>query len=199
MLEKILLKWPWIPHVCHLVKINKSANNLNVIGKTNSIGYELYGIVGELDGQAIPLGFCFTASTSGNAAQGAKDRLLRSVIRYISDRCPNIEFTLSDKDLTEINGFRAEIPQARHQLCYWHAVTYIEERLAQDKPPASYSAIRAHEVFNFIDPTWVPGISSGWLEDGVHEDNADHPKPKDSEGNGRTNDGSEVSFNIPYR
>jgi hypothetical protein len=197
MLEKTFLKWPWTPHVCHLVKINKSAND--VVGKTNAVGYELYGIVGELNGQAIPLGFCFTASTSGNAAPGAKDRLLRSVIRYISDRCPNIEFTLSDKDLTEINGFQAEIPHARHQLCYWHAVTYIEERLAQDKPPASYSAIQAHELFNFIDPTWVPGISSGWLEDGVHENNADHPNPKDFEGkDGKPNDGSEVSFYILY-
>lgn len=203
MLEKILLKWLWIPHVCHLVKINKSTNNRDMIGKTNAVGYELYGIVGELDGQAIPLGFCFTASTSGNAAPGAKDRLLRSVIRYISDRCPNIEFTLSDKDLTEINGFQAEIPRAQHQLCYWHAITYIEERLAQDKPPASYSAIRAHGVFDFIDPTWVPSISSGWIEDGVHEDDTDQPKPKDSEGNDldrKANDVSDVvSFYNPYR
>ena len=78
-----------------------------------------------------------------------------------------------------------------------HAVTYIEERLAQDKPPASYSAIRAHGVFDFIDPTWVPGISSGWIEDGIHENDTDQLKPKDSEGNysdRKSNDGSEVSF-----
>lgn len=141
-------------------------------GKTNAAGYELYAIVGEIDGRAIPLAFCFTAS-DGTALDGAKDRLLRTIIKFVSNKCPNIEFTLSDKDLTEINGFRAEIPHARHQLCYWHAITYIEERLAQDKPPAAYSAIRANQVFTFIDPTWVPGISSGWLEDGVHESDAD--------------------------
>ncbi|KDR66650.1 hypothetical protein GALMADRAFT_1359427 [Galerina marginata CBS 339.88] len=165
--------------------------------KTNALGYELYGIVGELNGQAVPLGFCFTASTNGNATAGAKDRLLRSVIRFISSKCPNIQFTLSDKDLTEINGFRTEIPQARHQLCYWHGVRYIEERLAEDKPPASYSAIRAHGIFTFIDPTWAPGVSSGWLEDGVHENDAGIPEPEWSASIGmRREDNLETKVNL---
>ena len=155
-------------------------------GKTNAAGYELYGIVGELNGQAVPLAFCFTTSTDGTALDGAKDRLLRTVIRFISKKCPNIDFTLSDKDLTEINGFRTEIHQARHQLCYWHGVRYIEERLSQNKPPAKYSVIQANHLFNFIDPTWVPGVSSGWLEEGVHESDAEvereaEPKPLDIE------------------
>ncbi|KIM44631.1 hypothetical protein M413DRAFT_43043, partial [Hebeloma cylindrosporum] len=72
--------------------------------KTNAAGYELYGIVSELNGRAVPLAFCFTASTDGTALDGAKDRLLRTVIRFMSEKCPNIKFTLSDKDLTEINS-----------------------------------------------------------------------------------------------
>ncbi|KDR65422.1 hypothetical protein GALMADRAFT_16473, partial [Galerina marginata CBS 339.88] len=71
--------------------------------KTNAAGYELYGIVGEINGRAVPLAFCFTASTDGTALEGAKDRLLRTVIRFVSKKCPDINFTLSDKDLTEIN------------------------------------------------------------------------------------------------
>ena len=130
--------------------------------------YELYGLVGEINGQAIPLAFCFTASTDGNAPEGAKERLIRTVIRFVFHRCPNINFTLSDKDVSEINGFRAEIPGACHQLCYWHAVTYIEKHLTKNKPPATYHAIQANKIFDFIDPTWVPGVNSGWIEDGVH-------------------------------
>lgn len=80
---------------------------------------------------------------------------------------------MSDKDLREINGFRTEIRHARHQLCYWHGVRYIEERLSQNKLPAKYNAIQANRVFNFIDPTWVPGVSSGCLEEGVHESDAE--------------------------
>ncbi|KAF8872019.1 hypothetical protein CPB84DRAFT_1753779 [Gymnopilus junonius] len=73
--------------------------------KTNALGYELYGIVGKLNGQAIPLTFCFTASTNENVVHGAKDCLLCSVIKFVAERCPNIQFTLSDKDTMEINGF----------------------------------------------------------------------------------------------
>ncbi|KAJ7466399.1 hypothetical protein FB451DRAFT_1561138 [Mycena latifolia] len=32
-------------------------------------------------------------------------------------------------------------------------------------PPAAYDPCRAHQVFGFIDPTWAPGIPSGWVED----------------------------------
>jgi len=35
----------------------------------------------------------------------------------------------------------------------------------------------AHENFKFIDPTWAPGVTSGWLEEGVHEDDAELKQP----------------------
>jgi hypothetical protein len=112
---------------------------------------------------------------------GAKDRMLRDVIKFVKEKCPNIKFTLSDKDVSEINAVRAEIPDAKHQLCYWHAITYIEERLIEDKPPAQYDPRQAHRVFAFVDPTWAPGVTSGWLEDGVHEDDAEIERPGDEE------------------
>lgn len=140
--------------------------------------------MGELQGRAVPLAFCFTASISGSAAEGAKERLVHTVIRYVAQQCQNIAFTLSDKDITEINAFRVEIPQARHQLCYWHAIRYIEERLAENKPPSPYSAIRAHEIFDFIDPTWVPGISSESVQDGVHSNDLSSAKGDFERGTG---------------
>jgi hypothetical protein len=130
------------------------------LGKTNAKGYELYGIVGEANGQALPLAFAFTASISTDVQPGAKDRMLQHVIKHIHKHCPNIAFTLSDKDLSEINAFRAQIPDAKHQLCYWHAIKYLEERLAEDKAPARYDPRTAHQVFPFIDPTWAPGIAT---------------------------------------
>ena len=68
-------------------------------------------------------------------------------------------FTLSDKDPSEINACRISVSKAKHQLCYWHSIRYIEERLAQDKPPAAYDPRKAHNVFDFIDPTWAPGVT----------------------------------------
>ncbi|KAJ7574253.1 hypothetical protein C8J56DRAFT_734197, partial [Mycena floridula] len=71
--------------------------------KTNAAGYELYSLVTEANGRAIPLAFLFTNSEE-TAAKGSKDRMLQDVIRYLAERCPNIKFTLSDKDPSEISA-----------------------------------------------------------------------------------------------
>jgi hypothetical protein len=107
-------------------------------GKTNALGYELYGVVGEADGQALPLAFAFTCSTDGTAAPGAKDRMLQDVLRCIDRYCPNIASVNLDKDPTELRAVSEVFPHARRQLCYWHAIKYLETRLAEDKPPAKY-------------------------------------------------------------
>ena len=101
--------------------------------------------------------------------------MLQNVLQWIIHHCPNIKFTLSDKDVSEISAFQTIIPKAEHQLCYWHAVKYIEDRLAKDKPPAHYDPRKAYAVFTFIDPTWAPGVTDGWLEDGVHKNDVKKP------------------------
>ena len=68
---------------------------------------------------------------------------------------------------------------ARSQLCYWHAIKYLEKQLAEDKPPAKYNPHTAHKAFTFIDPTWVPGVTSGWLEDSIHKDDVECDGPDD--------------------
>jgi hypothetical protein len=103
------------------------------------------------------------------------------VIRHVRVWFPNIIFALSDKDTTEINAVHVKLPNAKHQLCYWHAIQYLEERLADDKLPAKYNSRIAHCVCPFINPTWAPGITLGWLEDGVHEDDAECEKPDEEE------------------
>jgi len=131
----------------------------------------------------------FTTS-DGTAPEGAKDRMLQGVIGHISIRCPNIRFTLSDKDISEINAFRARIPAAKHQLCYWHAIRYIGDHLAKDEPPAAFDPRKPNTIFAFIDPTWAPGVTAGWLEDGVHRDDAEVDEPVD-EGVNRAGSGNE--------
>ncbi|EEB92308.1 hypothetical protein MPER_09207, partial [Moniliophthora perniciosa FA553] len=146
--------------------------------KTNAFGYELYAIVGEANGEAYPLTFMFTTQDH-TAAEGTKDLLLRDLISFVDRRCPNIKFTLSDKDTAEINAFRHIMPDKKHQLCYWHAIRYIEKRLAENRPPAAYDPRQAAKVFSFIDPTWAPGVTIGWLEDGVHPEDAEVERPSE--------------------
>lgn len=120
----------------------------------------------------MPFAFLFTTSTP-DAAEGAKTRMLRDLLKYMNKRCPNIMFTLSDKEAAEINACRNEIPQAKHQLCYWHAITYVEERLGENKPPAAYDPRKAARIFDFIDPTWAPGITAVYADDDEEGDGED--------------------------
>ncbi|KAJ7441818.1 hypothetical protein B0H11DRAFT_2348974 [Mycena galericulata] len=164
--------------------------------KTNALGHELYGIVGEANGQAIPLGFMFIGHSEEETDSGAKERTLCHLIRHVKEHCANIMFTGSDKDTVEINGFRKEIPQAKHQLCYIHALSYIEKRLAEDRPSAAYDPRIAHRTFDFIDPTWAPGVSSGRVEDGVCEEDAEMEMVASDEN--QPSDWELVSGNIRY-
>ena len=103
--------------------------------------------------------------TNGSASTGAKQQMLTETLTWLAKRCPNILFTLSNKDPSEINACRASLIKAKHQLCYWHGVRYIDARLAKDKPPAVYDLWKAHEVFSFIDPTWAPGVTCGEIKE----------------------------------
>lgn len=75
-------------------------------------------------------------------------------------------FTLSDKDTSECG---AVFDKAKHQLCYWHAIHYLEERLGEDRPSAAYDGRRAKKFRDFIDPTWVPGVTNGPIVKGEIE------------------------------
>lgn len=48
-------------------------------------------------------------------------------------------------------------PFAKHQLCFWHALRALKQRLARTKEkPGPYNAQYAHQLFNFIKVTFVP-------------------------------------------
>ncbi|KAF7344983.1 SWIM-type domain-containing protein [Mycena venus] len=145
---------------------------MDLTWRTNAAQYELYAFVGEANGQAMPFVFLFTVST-GDAAEGAKTRMLGDVLKYMNKRCPDIMFTLSDKEPAEISACRTEIPKAKHQLCYWHAITYIQERLAENKPPAAYDPRKAHQIFDFINPTWAPGVTAVYADEDEEGDGMD--------------------------
>ena len=140
-----------------------------ILGKTNALGYELYGIIAEANGQALPLAFAFTCSMDGTATAHAKDHMLQDILHYIGNYCPNIAVVHSDKDLSKINATHTVFPDVQNQLCYWHAIRYLEKWLAEDKLPTKYDLWIAHKQFTFIDPTWAPGVTSRWLERGCSQ------------------------------
>ncbi|KZT21979.1 hypothetical protein NEOLEDRAFT_1150272 [Neolentinus lepideus HHB14362 ss-1] len=133
--------------------------------KTNAVAYELYAIVSEANCQALPMGFVLTAMTDGSATKGAKERMLTETLQWFKKHCSNVKFTLSDKDWSKIQAFHKVFPDMKHQICYWHAIKYIGERLTENKPPAAYDPWKAHTMFSFIDLTWAPGVTRGDIEE----------------------------------
>ena len=123
---------------------------------TNSSECELSGLVAEAHGQAVPLGFILTGNVNGTAKPGAKMRVLTDFLTYFKDKLPKLKFTLTDKEISEIDAFAAVWPDAKHQICIWHAVRTVEGRLAENNPTALYNALLAHKRFSFINPSWSP-------------------------------------------
>ncbi|KAJ7788196.1 hypothetical protein B0H14DRAFT_3892573 [Mycena olivaceomarginata] len=77
--------------------------------------------------------------------------------KYEHKRTPSTRFMYHYKDWAEINAFLAEYPEAKHQLCFWHALRAVKTRLAiLRRAPAHYAVAVAHAEFDWIDTKFVP-------------------------------------------
>ncbi|KAJ9091111.1 hypothetical protein QFC21_007317 [Naganishia friedmannii] len=134
-------------------------NHFVEIGKTNSLGYELYGFVAEANGRGLPLLF-MCIQTDSTALERSKTAMIARCLEYLTDKCPNIKFALSDKDQSEINAVKQVMgPRGvKHQLCYWHVMRHLADRLADNTKPRPYYPSDAFGIFDFIDPTWGPPL-----------------------------------------
>ncbi|KAI9064572.1 hypothetical protein FKP32DRAFT_1569691 [Trametes sanguinea] len=123
---------------------------------TNGGNFELFAAVADANSSGIPLAFMFIRTLDG-AAAGAKQSMLERFLGALKDLGVKPEFTLSDKDWSEINAMRSVWPEAKHQLCFWHAVRALKQRLCKNKDtPAPYDAIAAKREFTFIEESFVP-------------------------------------------
>lgn len=101
------------------------------------------------------MGYLLIQSNNGDA--GEKEKYIRKLLEHfrVTWEVRLLE-TLSDKDITEINAFLAELP-VKHQLCFWHCLRAIKVRLAiLARHPAFYDADEAFKEFDWIDKSFVP-------------------------------------------
>lgn len=104
----------------------------------------------------MPLAYLMV-QTSKEASKGAKEAILTSFLRQLKKLGVDPEFMLSDKDWSEINAMRAVWPHAKHQLCFWHSLRALKQRLAKNKdPPGPYDPSTARREFTFVEETFVP-------------------------------------------
>jgi hypothetical protein len=102
------------------------------------------------------LGYLLLRSSGGET--GGKERFIADVLEYFKKKW-NFRplFTLTDKDLSEINAFLKVFPNAKHQLCFWHCLRAIKTRLSiLRRHPKYYDVKEACNEFEWIDETFVP-------------------------------------------
>ncbi|PKK58461.1 hypothetical protein RhiirC2_703467 [Rhizophagus irregularis] len=123
-----------------LIYYNFEAIEIDATYGTNNLAWELYAIMGVIDGTGFPLSYLIISWM-----QALKERNLR-----------NFPFILTDKDFSEINAAQTVWPEARLQLCVWHLRRAIKQRLSSNKIGTyySYNPKVAHEECSSIDPSW---------------------------------------------
>ncbi|KAJ2970013.1 hypothetical protein NUW54_g12830 [Trametes sanguinea] len=123
---------------------------------TNGGNFELFAAMADINGAGLPLAFLFIRTTPA-AAAGAKQTILERFLHQLKALGVDPEFTLTDKDWSEINAMSATWPDAKHQLCFWHGLRAVKQRLCKTKEtPAAYDAAAACREFSFIDPGFIP-------------------------------------------
>jgi len=116
---------------------------------------ELFAGVADMLGEGLPLTYLFI-TTEANVAPLTKQEALVAWMRAVRSLGIVPQFTLSDKDQSEINALTHVWPEAKHQLCLWHILRAIKRRLSQNGTPGPYNALEANGAFPDIDPSFVP-------------------------------------------
>jgi len=117
---------------------------------------ELFGGMADMFGEGLPLSYMFVV-TDADAPPHTKETVLVNWMEALKTRGITPEFTLSDKDQSEINALSRVWPTAKHQLCLWHILRALKRRLANNRePPAFYRSADAAQMFPFISPAFLP-------------------------------------------
>ncbi|EXX62072.1 hypothetical protein RirG_165060 [Rhizophagus irregularis DAOM 197198w] len=120
---------------------------------TNNLAWELYAIMGVIDGTGFPLSYLIISVGKNRNITG----ILTQWMQALKERnLRNFPFILTDKDFSEINAAQTVWPEARLQLCVWHLRRAIKQRLSSNKIGTyySYNPKVAHEECSSIDPSW---------------------------------------------
>jgi len=86
---------------------------------------ELFAGVADMLGEGLPLAYLFI-TTEVNAVSHTKEKVLVAWMEAICSLRIDPQFTLSDKDQSEISTLWQVWPNAKHQLCLWHVLRALK-------------------------------------------------------------------------
>ncbi|CAG8651263.1 40873_t:CDS:2 [Gigaspora margarita] len=102
---------------------NFDAVQIDATYGTNKMGWELYAIMGVIDGTGFPISYLLISA---------------------------------GKNFSEINATQKVWPNVRLQLCFWHVLRAIKQRVASNQPISncSYDPTVAYQECSSVDPFW---------------------------------------------
>jgi len=122
---------------------------------TNSSKYELYGVMGIIDGTAFPLSYLLVSTGKNRPIT----KILAGWFAALKVHGVNdIKYFLTDKDMAQINAAVSIWPKVCIQLCLWHVKGAVEQHLSSRKQVIQirYNAQEAHKQCSAIDSRWQP-------------------------------------------
>ena len=122
---------------------------------------ELFGGLADMLGEGLPLLYLFVV-TNPDAPSHTKENVLVHWMSSLKAHGIMPEFTLSDKDQSEINACCHVWPAAKHQLYLWHVLQALKHHLANNQEtPAFYGSAEANQRCGFIDSSFKPDVFKG--------------------------------------
>ena len=127
------------------------------IDKTNALGFEVYAIIGQINGTGFPMVYLFLDNVKKD--DGIRTTILLEFFKQLQNRgLQNPEFFLTDKDWAQINAALSAWPNIKIQLCLWHLKRAVKKRLADSSIPkrSIYDSEFARTQTAFVDATFHP-------------------------------------------
>jgi hypothetical protein len=138
--------------------------------KTNRAGFELFGIVANVQGSGYPIAYMImNVDSRTNRANQDTHRVavLKLFFRAMKDRGLNPTFMFCDKDMAEINAIEATWNPSVIRLCLWHLKRAVKTKLGQPKSDPVYNPFQAQYEFPFVHTDFAPIVNAPIRETGL--------------------------------
>lgn len=125
---------------------------------TNSAGYSLFAVLAEVDGTGVPIAYTFAKPTGAKVANTSAPltKLLFILLQRVRQAGFLPSFFGCDKDTAEIVAIKSVFPLVKVQLCYWHVLRAMKQKLAANKQTAgrAYDPVGAKALITDLEVCW---------------------------------------------
>ena len=129
--------------------------------KTNRLGYELFGIVANINGCGFPIAYMIfgvdETRVPENRRRPTRMDFIHRFFRCLHNNGLGPKFMFSDKDLGQINAIESVFGRFALRLCLWHLDHSVKLRFNESKTAdPRYDAVAARRNYPFVSLNFLP-------------------------------------------